>query len=155
MASIWTPGGERPVRTTPPAQSPADPDPRRDAAYEAPSGADPGFSEAGSPADEAEMRAVLEQLAQAPATTVIENHCFGLFELAAVHLGQQPPNLGEASLAIDALGAIVDALKGRLGEHEPQLHDAVASLRLAFVQIKTASAGAPSSAAGGAPNGAS
>ena len=31
------------------------------------------------------------------------NHCYGLFELAAVYLSQQPPLLAQARLAIDAL----------------------------------------------------
>ena len=42
------------------------------------------------------------ELAQAPVEVVIANHAFGLFQLAALHLSQQPPQLPQARLAIDA-----------------------------------------------------
>jgi hypothetical protein len=80
-----------------------------------------------------------EQLAQTPAEVVIANHAFGLFELAALHLSRQPPNLDQAKLAIDALGALVEGMVGQLGEHEEQLRDGLSQLRLAFVQIKGSS----------------
>ena len=131
MSSIWTPGGERPIRREP---------------EEAPAGAGPGPS----PDDEREltpeemqqqMAMLQEQLANTPAGEVVANHCFGLFELAALHLSLAPPQLGEASVAIDALNALVEALPGRLGEHEGQLKEGLASLKLAFVQIRAANLG--------------
>ena len=88
---------------------------------------------------EAKMAELRGQLAQAPAEVVVANHCFGIFELAALHLSLQPPKLEEAQLAIDALGALVEGLTGRLGDEEQQLRDGLAQLRLAFVQIKAAS----------------
>jgi hypothetical protein len=69
---------------------------------------------------------------------VIVNHCLGMWELAALHLSQQPPNLDQAAVAIDAVGAIVERLEGRLGEDEATLKDALAQIRVAFVQIKSA-----------------
>ena len=63
------------------------------------------------------------------------NHAYGLFELAAIHLSQQPPRLDQARLAVDALGVLVEGLAGRLGEAEPSLRDALMQIRLAFVQI--------------------
>jgi hypothetical protein len=75
------------------------------------------------------------QLVSTPAEVVIANHAYGLFELAAIHLSQQPPNLDEARLAVDALGAIVGALTGRLGEAEPSLLEALAQIRVTYVQI--------------------
>lgn len=97
---------------------------------------------AGAPMSEAELDAKMaelrQQLAEAPAALVIANHCFGMFELAALHLSLQPPKLEEAQLAIDALGAVIEGLTGRLGDEEQQLRDGLAQLRLAFVQIKTA-----------------
>jgi hypothetical protein len=77
-----------------------------------------------------------EQLAKTPAEVVVANHAFGLFELGALHLSQQPPQLDQARLAIDALGALIEGIEGRLGEHEAQLRDGLAQLRMAFVQIK-------------------
>ena len=85
---------------------------------------------------EAKMAELRQQLAEAPAALVVANHCFGLFELAALHLSLQPPKLEEAQLAIDALGAVIEGLAGRLGDEEQQLRDGLAQLRLAFVQIK-------------------
>ena len=84
------------------------------------------------------MEALRRELADTPASVVVANHCFGLFQLAALHLSFQPPKLVDAQLAIDALGALVEGLAGRLGEEEQQLKDGLGQLRLAFVQIKTA-----------------
>ncbi len=122
MSSLWTPGGERPVgRSTPTGGE----------------GAAQGRDEGPDrPPTEDELAAVRDQLAKTPASVVITNHCLGLWELAALHLSLQPPQLGEAAVAIDALGAIIERLEGRLGEDEPTLRDALAQLRLAFVQVK-------------------
>jgi len=130
MSTIWTPGGERPVgRPTPEQPTPA-----------------PG---AGQPDEElsdeelaARMAELRDQLAQTPAEIVVLNHCYGLFELAALHLSLQPPQLEQAKLAIDALGLLVDGLPGRLGQGEQQVRDGLAQLRLAFVQISGEAPGA-------------
>jgi hypothetical protein len=119
MSSIWTPGGERPVGRT-------EPDGDADDA-----GAPP-FDE---PTAE-QLDQLKRQLAATPAAVVVANHAMGLFELAALHLSQEPPNLVEASVAIDAMGALVEGLAGRLGEAESTLTDALAQLRLAFVQVR-------------------
>lgn len=86
------------------------------------------------------MENLRRQLAETPAEVVVANHCFGLFELAALHLSQQPPQLSEAQLAIDALAALVESLTGRLGESEAQLRDGLSQLRLAFVKIRQGAA---------------
>ncbi len=75
------------------------------------------------------------ELANSPVEVVVANHCYGLFELAAVYLSQQPPLLGQAQVAIDALGSLVAGLEGRLGEAEEPLKDGLSQLRLAYVQI--------------------
>ncbi len=59
-----------------------------------------------------EMAQVREQLASVPAAVVVANHAMGLYELAAIHLRQQPPNLAEAKVAIDAFGALSGSLEG-------------------------------------------
>lgn len=87
---------------------------------------------------QAEMTELRQQLAATPVEVVVANHCFGLFELAALHLSLQPPNLTEAQLAIDGLAALVEGLAGRLGQPEAQLLEALTQLRLAFVQIRAA-----------------
>ncbi len=82
-----------------------------------------------------QVAAMRAELANSPVEVVVANHCYGLFELAAVYLSQQPPMLSQARLAIDALGALVAGLEGRLGEAEDQLKDGLSQLRLAYVQI--------------------
>jgi len=90
------------------------------------------------------------ELASSPVEVVVANHCYGLFELAAVYLSQQPPLLSQARLAIDALGSLVGGLEGRLGEAEVPLKDGLSQLRLAFVQIDGAQrAGADAASAVG------
>jgi hypothetical protein len=81
---------------------------------------------------------IRDRLASVPAEVVVGNHAMGLYELAAIHLLRQPPAFEEASLAIDALGALLDGLPGRLGEHEETLRDALGQIRLTFVQVKAA-----------------
>ena len=51
------------------------------------------------------------------------------------------PDLVQASVAIDALAAIVETLGSRLGDDESTLRDALAQLRLAFVQVTKATGG--------------
>lgn len=80
----------------------------------------------------AEMRA---QLANTPAEVVVANHAYGLFELGALYLSLDPPQMERARLAIDALGGLVEALGPRLGDQEESLREGLTQLKLAFVQI--------------------
>lgn len=86
------------------------------------------------------MAELSEQMAHTPAELVVANHAYGLFELAALHLSLQPPQLDQARIAIDALAALVEGLAGRLGEAEPQLIDGLSQLRMAFVEISRSAA---------------
>jgi len=58
-------------------------------------------------------------------------------ELAAIHLGANPPRFDDARLAIDALAAIVDALGSRLGQDHETFKDALANIRLVYVKLTT------------------
>ena len=87
-----------------------------------------------------EIAAVRARLARVPAATVVANHTMGLYELAAIHLSQDVPNFSEATLAIDAMAALIDRLQGRLGGDEATLRESLAQLRLAFVTLKDRSA---------------
>ena len=118
--SLWTPGGEHEVPREQPSQTPPP------AAANQPAGGVPEIDEEalaqalGIPSlDELtdEQRQQLEaamiemaeterQLATTPPEVVIANHAMGMYELAAIHLRQNPPNLNEASFAIDALSAV-------------------------------------------------
>lgn len=108
---------------------------------------DPGseLDGAGELDDAAELDGALEaledtrrRLAQVPAEIVITNHVMGLYELAAIHLGATPPDLGQAALAIDAVGCLVEGLGERLGPEAETLGVALSNIRIAFVQIKGA-----------------
>lgn len=146
--SLWTPGGERPVpgdddrpsgapgAAGAPGQPPLTPDQEAEAAQIA-----------------AEMAEVRAQLAQVPAAQVVANHAMGCWELAAIHLSAQPPNFDEAQVAIDAFGALTEVLTGKLGDDEATLADALAQLRLAFVQLKASFAEDGQPPAGEAPPG--
>lgn len=88
---------------------------------------------------DASMEALAEarqRLAEVPAEVVIVNHAMGLYELAAIHLTAAPPSLDQAALSIDALACLVEGLGDRLGPDNAVLADALANIRLAFVQIK-------------------
>src|SRR5207237_2060284 len=99
----------------------------------------------------AKLAEVQRELLETPAAVIIGNHAIGLFQSAALHLNQQPPNFADAQLAIDALGSIVEGLGDRLGPDEEALRDALAQIRLAFVQIKSAGGQLPSQPEGSAP----
>lgn len=75
-----------------------------------------------------------QRLGEVPASVVVANHAMGLFELAAIHLSAEPPNLPEAQLAIDALGYLIDGLGSRIGEHHDTLVAALGNIRLVYVQ---------------------
>ena len=124
MGTIWTPSGEQHV-------------------------GDEGDQPQPPEELEAELAEVQRQLLETPASVIIANHAIGVFQLAALHLNQQPPNLVDAQLAIDALGSLVEGLGDRLGPDEDALRDALAQIRLAFVQIKTAGGMPPQPEGGG------
>lgn len=120
MSSIWTPGGEH--RVPPQDSSGPAAEPQLSAEEQA------RLQEAAE-----EVAAVRAQLAAAPPEQVVANHVIGLYELAAIHLSQQPPRLDAARLAIDALGGMLDACRGRLGEVEATLGAARSQIQMAFV----------------------
>jgi hypothetical protein len=135
--SLWTPDGEHEV--------PRDDDGHDDQPDDLD---DPDLDDAVDPLSDddkerleemaAQMTEVRKQLLSVPASTVVANHAMGLYELSAIHLSNEPPHLDEARVAIDAMGGIVEGLEGRLGENERVLRDALAQLRLAFVQLQAA-----------------
>jgi hypothetical protein len=140
MSSLWTPSGEHfPDKDE---SDGGQPPPAPPGASEA-----EGATEALSAEAQAEVDAMRAQLANTPAEVVVANHCYGMFELATIYLSHTPPMLFEARLAIDGLGALLSGLKGRLGEAEPTLLEALSQVRLAFVQLEGAERAAAESAA--------
>jgi hypothetical protein len=139
MSSLWTPSGEHFPKdegdddAQPPFVSAGDTEPS------------PEMSQAEA---QAAVDAMRDQLASTPAEVVVANHCYGLFELAAVYLSQTPPMMFQARLAIDAFGYLLDGLRGRLGEAEPSLLESLSQLRLAFVRLESAERTGPEAEAG-------
>jgi len=153
--SLWTPGGEVPVNRSgqdaapgPAAERPAASRPAGDPAISeemlAEAAAAAGVDlEALSEEERRQLEAMLldmaeaqARLAEAPAAEVIVNHLGGMYELARIHLSQDPPRFDDAALAIDALTGVLDAVEPRLGPNGPGLRDAVGQLQMAFVQLR-------------------
>ena len=128
MSTFWTPSGERPIPKDEPGAAP-----------QAPAG--PPMGTDGEEMDEemaAEFMAMQQQMLRTPAAIVVANHCIGLVELAALHLGQRPPNLSDAQVAIDALAGMIDAVGARMGENGPPLRQALNQMRMAYIEAKNA-----------------
>ena len=145
--SLWTPDGEHHVpresRPNPEAEPAAEP--TAEPMPGAPSLDDLSPEErAQAEAMAAELAEARARLAETPAAMIVANHAMGLYELAAIHLSNDPPAMGEAKVAIDAMAAMVDALPGRLGEYEDTLKAARSQIQLAYVEISTAAAGTAS-----------
>ena len=82
-----------------------------------------------------------EQLASVSAGDVIAEASLSLVALAYVRLGVPPEqheqyrDLEAARLLIDALGGMLAAVEGRVGAAEPGLRDALARLRMTYVEV--------------------
>jgi hypothetical protein len=101
-----------------------------------PGGADESEADDALSDAEAAIDAARRRVAEAPAEVVITNHVMGLYELAAIHLSSDPPDLAAAALAIDAVGCLVEGLGERLGADAATMRDALANIRMAFVEVK-------------------
>jgi len=131
VTGLWTPSGEHSPES-------ADSRPRAGAPDAGPIAGPTTGSDAAERQAAEEMGRMRAELAATPVIDIVANHVIGLWQLAVLHLGldgERPPDLGEASLAIDAVGAVVEGLGDRLQDHEQPLRDALAQLRLAYVQI--------------------
>ncbi len=124
MSTLWTPEGEHPV------------EPAGSTSPETDTGAvnTDELDEAQAREMARQMAEAQEALAQAPVDQVVSNHVMGLFELAAIHLRKQPPDLVSARLPIDAMGLLIDNLGDRLFESET-LTAALNQLRMAYVEL--------------------
>lgn len=139
--SLWTPGGEVPVnRSTGRPAEPTDPDPLVDGATGFVDG--PSLDDL-SPEERAQAEAMIEQMADVqrqiaatPAAQLVANHAMGFYELAAIKLGQEPPQFTEAQIAIDALAAVLDSVGTRLGDDLAPLQQGLSQLQLAFITLK-------------------
>jgi hypothetical protein len=153
MSTLWTPSGERPIPRKPDPAAGGTPGggpsgggpggrPGGGPGGSGPGGSGPGGGEPSEEQVRAELAELQAQLARTPAAVVVANHAFGLFELAALHLSLDPPQLDQARVAIDALAALVEGLGDRLGSHAQELSTGLSQLRMAYVQISGAGQGA-------------
>ena len=132
MSSLWTPYGEQPVEPDRPDQPGAPGDPAGGA------GPPPGYGSGEEELDPEEMREMLARLAATPVELIVAQFAVQLQELGVLHLGiaqERPESLGQAGLAIDALGALVEGLGERLAPNDEPLRQVLAQLRLAFVEV--------------------
>jgi len=93
MASLWTPEGEHVV--TGEQSAPGKSHGRSKASSPPDAHLDEGGRTAG-PDDDAlaeDLAEIERELRAAKVEDVIANHCYGLFQLAALYLGSQPPRL--------------------------------------------------------------
>ena len=147
MSSLWTPAGEHPVDRPSISDLDDTAGPTHDDSLddEIAAALPEGMSlndlspEERARAEEMvkEMAIARERLISTPAANIVANHAMGLYELAALHLSAQTPNFAEATVAIDALSAIVNGLAGRLGDDEAAVAHALDQIRMAFVQLKS------------------
>jgi hypothetical protein len=134
VSSLWTPYGEH------------EPEPAGEQGPGATAPPPAGGTPPGGDDDEAEVRAAVARLAATPVADIVANHAIGLWQLAVLHLGlggDVVPDVAQAAVALDAMAALVDGLGDRLGEHAGPLRDALAQLRLAYVQVADAVAERP------------
>lgn len=141
MSSLWTPGGEVPLDRDQPGRDQPDPPGPRDPASSArpapePAGAGPAANaDTGGDADSAaEYERMTQEILDAPAADVISQHLMSLYELAAMHLSRPEPRLDDTRLVIDALGILVEGLRGRLGRAEGPIAEALPQLKMAYVE---------------------
>jgi hypothetical protein len=147
--SLWTPGGEVPIERNPGGDAPAPPEGGATSMVGGPS-LDDLSPEERAQAEEmiAQMAEVQRQILATPAPQLVANHVVGLYELAAIHLGQPEPDLESARLAIDALVAVLDATESRLGEDGLSLRQALTQLQMAFLQVSNRAAASDEPPAG-------
>jgi hypothetical protein len=88
--------------------------------------------------DPEQMREMLARLAATPVEAIVTQFAVELQEIAVLHLGlagQRPESLASAALALDSMAALVDAAGDRLAPNDEPLQQAVAALRLGYVEV--------------------
>ncbi|MEA2842524.1 MAG: hypothetical protein QOJ69_195 [Actinomycetota bacterium] len=131
MSTFWTPGGEKPIPQAEP--DPAPPPPSDEQLQRSADTADPTEAEA---RELAELMAIQAQILATPCAMVVADHCMSLYELAALYLSPDPPQLADARVAIDSLAALIDVLGSKLGEHESALKQGLSQLRNGWVEAQ-------------------
>jgi hypothetical protein len=126
VSTFWTPAGEKPIPK-------AEPEPAEVQASQAQEHVDPDEAEA---REMAELLAIQAQILATPCAMVVADHCMSLYELGALYLSPDPPQLADARVAIDSLGALVELLGPKLGQHEAALKQGLSQLRMRWVEAQ-------------------
>jgi hypothetical protein len=135
VSSLWTPYGEDPV---PPAGSDQPPSPGGIGGGPGGPGGGSGDDPGQPDLDPEQMREMLARLAATPVEAIVTQFAVELQEITVLHLGlasERPESLASAAIALDAMGGLVDAVGERLGPNAEPLRQAVAALRLGFVEV--------------------
>jgi len=91
--------------------------------------------------DADQIQQMREQLAAVSAGDVVAEAAAQLVTFAYLRLGlpaeqnAEYRDLDAARLLIDAFGGLLQATEGRLGAYEPELHQALSSLRLSYAEL--------------------
>jgi hypothetical protein len=106
-----------------------------------------------------QIQQMREQLAKVSAGDVIAEAAAQLVTFAYLRLGlpeeqnEEYRDLDAARVLIDAFGGLLQATEGQLGAYEPELRQALASLRLSYAELvrqgQEPGQGPPSGAEGG------
>ncbi|MDQ3878545.1 MAG: hypothetical protein M3290_09400 [Actinomycetota bacterium] len=121
---------------SPPAP-PAEPEPQASEAHSAAATpeAEGARSHVWTPEQEAEARRVAEEIVATPSLDWVVNAAVTMANVAATKLELGDP--ADASLAIDALAALVNGLDSKLGDALSPLRSTLAQLQMSFAQIVT------------------
>jgi hypothetical protein len=91
-----------------------------------------GSQEVWTPEQEERARQIAQEIAETPSFEWVVNTAVTLANVAGTKLDLGA--VGDAQLAIDALGGILDAVGGRLQGAEAPLRQTLAQLRLAYAE---------------------
>ncbi len=145
--SIWTPSGEHQISSQ---KSDGEKLGNESPENENPENESPGAERTKLPeeltAEEQETLArefeeTRGRIASTPVEQIVATHIIGLYELAVIHLRNEPPNLDQATVAVDALAAVVQAVGDDLGEYEEAARNALAEIQMAYVNVSEPGAG--------------
>ena len=87
---------------------------------------------------EARLAEVRQQILNTPIEAMVAQHFVGLFEVGAIHLSVENPDLGAARVAIDSMEAILSVLsqaEGIQDEVVESMDSMLGQIRMAFVQV--------------------
>ena len=84
---------------------------------------------------EAQMTEVRQRILETPVEAMVVQHLIGLFEIAAIHLNAENPDLSSVRLAIDTMDGALSAAEGRLGDAEEAMQSMLHQARMAYVQV--------------------